>query len=330
MLLDPEISAAPPAATGTGYWYGALGMSTVVHVAAVLGLACLLLPGDPRPVFTAVDSRWAEPPAPARDELELLQPPAIQVVQPQHMQVGGARSASQHLQAPRSQPPIAAVTIDALACNAPSAGTAHHGENLVESPGAGAGAVGGAAAWGRGEGSGLGDAVGAGGGFFGQQPPGRSFVYVVDASLSMNHPHESEARTRFRRVQLELLRSIGNMTPDMRFFVIYFQDVPLPMPARSLQPAWPDIQQRMLQWAVQFRAGGNTDPREALQMALRLQPDVIYFLTDGSFDARTVRDLKKLSQRRVAIHTFAMGNPAGAPLLKAIAEANGGTYHFVP
>ena len=43
----------------------------------------------------------------------------------------------------------------------------------------------------------------------------------------------------------------------------------------------------------------------ALQLALRLKPDVIYFLTDGTFDFRVEQALLKVPQTGAAIHTFA-------------------------
>ena len=177
---------------------------------------------------------------------------------------------------------------------------------------------------GRGAGDGNGD------GFFGARMTGRRFVFVVDCSRSMNHPHKSEAKTRFRRLQLELLNSISAMQPDEKFFIVFFNDRVIPMPASSLQPATRDRQKHFLHWMTRVRADGDTDPRSALRLALKLRPDVIYFLTDGSFERPIQRDLERLHQDRVAIHTFAFGNRAAQPLLKSIAVRNAGEYHFIP
>jgi hypothetical protein len=177
---------------------------------------------------------------------------------------------------------------------------------------------------------GFGDGAGKPGSFFGTQPNGKRFVFVVDRSLSMNHPHPSEARTRFRRVKLELLKSIANMSEDMYFYIIFFSDGPTPMPARSMQRATPEARQHFLNWMSTIPAGGQTEPRGALALALRLRPDVVYFLTDGSFTNKVQRELRQLVQKRSVIHTYAFGDPVGESLMKWIARANGGKYTFIP
>ena len=178
-------------------------------------------------------------------------------------------------------------------------------------------------------GFGDGDSAGAPGSFFGVEPAARRFVFVVDRSLSMNHPHESEARTRFRRVKMEMLKSIANMSDDMYFYIIFFSDGPTPMPSRSMRRATPDARQRFLKWMAKIPPGGHTDPRGALTHALRLRPDVVYFLTDGSFTHLVQQELRKLVQKRAVIHTYAFGDPAGESLMKWIARANGGKYTFI-
>ena len=79
-----------------------------------------------------------------------------------------------------------------------------------------------------------------------------------------------------------------------------------------------------------IRAIGETDPRGALYHALRLQPDAIYFLTDGIFTSRVQRELRAIKQTQVEIHTFVFGNRAGEELMKTIAASNGGRYKYVP
>lgn len=181
-------------------------------------------------------------------------------------------------------------------------------------------------------GNGLGRAYGDGEGedFFGIDVRAQRVVFVVDASGSMNHPHESEAKTRFRRLKFELLKAIGGMTPDMQFFIIFFNEESHPMPARMLQHATPQAVQHYLEWMVGVPATGETDPRRSLSQALRMQPDAIYFLTDGRFRFRVEQELELLRQNRVAIHTFAFGDAEAEPIMKRIAANNGGKYHFVP
>ncbi|MDA1015447.1 MAG: VWA domain-containing protein [Planctomycetota bacterium] len=188
---------------------------------------------------------------------------------------------------------------------------------------AGASGVGGT---GQGEGEGQGDPNG----FFGVPVVGQRIVYVVDCSRSMNHPHDSEAKTRFRRLKLEITKSIRSMAPQMEFYIIFFNDQAHPMPAKHMQPALPRTQLRYLNWLTQVRAVGDTDPRQAMGMAVRMQPDVIYFLTDGSFDKSVQADLLKLRVANTTIHTFAFGERDGERTMKLIARNNNGRYHFIP
>lgn len=180
---------------------------------------------------------------------------------------------------------------------------------------------------GRGEGNGIGD----GKGFFGSVPEGKRIVYVVDSSRSMNHMHDSPSKTRFRRLKVELIKAIFELPSESQFFVIFFANEMLAMPAETLQPASPQSKDRYLRWVAQVDPGGGpTDPLDAMAAAIRLQPDIIYFLTDGEFKKGVNLRLRSIKLPRTAIHTFAFGETVGEELLKDIARNNGGEYKFVP
>lgn len=155
-------------------------------------------------------------------------------------------------------------------------------------------------------GNGTGDGEGDGtGGMFGLRPVGKRFVYVLDCSRSMNHPHDSEAKTRFKRMQMELLNSVRTMSAEQEFYFIFFNDYVIRMPSRTLVPASHDLKVKYLTWMARLQADGNTEPRGALYAALKLNPDVIYFLTDGTFDYRVEQELLDFPQTRTTVHTFA-------------------------
>jgi hypothetical protein len=188
-----------------------------------------------------------------------------------------------------------------------------------------AGEIAGTVSAGKGNGSGKGD-----GHFFGILNAGQRIVYVVDASKSMNRPYEGEAKTRFGQLKIELARSILNLKQEQQFFIIFFNEHPNPMPAAGPENAIPQFQQKYLTWMASVQATGLTDPRPALSMALSLNPDVIYLLTDGGFPRESHADLANMRQARARIHTIAFGDPRAEGLLKAIALHNGGTFAFVP
>lgn len=181
---------------------------------------------------------------------------------------------------------------------------------------------------GNGDGQAHGD--NAGGGFFGKAPPGKRVVYIVDSSASMNHPHESEAGTRFGRVKVELLRSIKGLTADQQFYIFFFNDNSIRMPANGMQLKATQQLDRYLRWIAGFRADGLTDPREALFEALRLQPDVIYFLTDGQIRKSDADDIIEANRGQVQINTVCIGEATSESLMKNLAAQNRGTYTFVP
>lgn len=186
---------------------------------------------------------------------------------------------------------------------------------------------------GSGEGNGIGNGVGDGTGtsFFGLTAQGQKFVFVVDASSSMRRPSFGPERTLFNRVKLEIMRSIRRMTEQQQFFIVFFNDSLFPMPAKSLVAAEQDTQQYYLRWMSQMKSGGQTDPEDAIQLALRLQPDVIYFLTDGEFHRGLVKRIAGMNRAGVVIHTINYGSDDdGSVSLREIAEQNGGAYYFVP
>ena len=157
-----------------------------------------------------------------------------------------------------------------------------------------------------GSGNGTGDGEGDGtGGMFGLRPVGKRFVYVLDCSRSMNHPHDSEAKTRFKRMQMELLNSVKTMSAEQEFYFIFFNDYVIRMPSRNLVQATHDLKVKYLTWMARLQADGNTEPKGALYAAMKLNPDVIYFLTDGTFDYRIEQELLDFPKTRATVHTFA-------------------------
>jgi hypothetical protein len=166
--------------------------------------------------------------------------------------------------------------------------------------------------------------------FFGVGAAGRRIAFVVDASSSMNHPYLGEAKTRFGQLKLELAKSILGLTEEQQFFIIFFNEHPIPMPADGMEHAYPQNQQRFLEWLASVPASGLTDPRPALTMALGLRPDVVYLLTDGMFPRDVQGDLNALRQSVVELNTIAIGDPRAEKSLKPLATHNRGRFTFVP
>jgi len=183
---------------------------------------------------------------------------------------------------------------------------------------------------GTGSGSGSGTGSGSASTFFGIHAAGQRVVYIVDASNSMNRPYDGPGKTRFGQMKLELAKSILRLKEEQRFFVIFFNEHANPMPSTGLENAYPQNQQRYLNWVAAVPAVGMTDPRPALSLAMSLNPDVIYLLTDGTFPRGVQGELGSLRQRAVQINTIAFGDEKAEKSLKPLALHNHGQFAFVP
>jgi len=292
-------------------WLVPCAVSTVVHltVLAVVAAVWWSLPAPPAGQFLsllAIDSTMDELETPRFSEMpELLPVPATETVT---LPSGGAAAAV--IQAALTAESLAPADRSAM-LTASAAWQSWMAADMSAAAELGAPRLG--------AGTGTGKGVGADGGdsFFGLSPQGRRFVYVLDCSLSMNHPHSTEAKTRFKRLKLELVRSVGALSSEMGFFLIFFNDFPIGMPAAAPVQATPRVQHHFLQWMSTLKAKGNTEPLTALQIALRMQPDVIYFLTDGSFTYRVEQEILGLSTGRTKINTFVFEAPMTPEMRRA-------------
>jgi hypothetical protein len=187
------------------------------------------------------------------------------------------------------------------------------------------------------EGTSIGDGTGAGltggsgdgsGGaeFFGIGGEGGTFVYVVDLSGSMNE------EGKWERARAELLRSIEHLTEGQRYYIIFYNDGWYPMAADKPIEATAKQIDRTRRWIRRLWPGGGTFPLEALKHALKLEPDAVYFLSDGRFDPAVIEMLRihnPSSTGQIPIHTIAFVNQETIGIMKQIAHQSGGKFRFV-
>ena len=83
-------------------------------------------------------------------------------------------------------------------------------------------------------------------------------------------------------------------------------------------------------------AFGATEHDSALKLALRMAPDVIFFLTDARIPRLSGSQLSEIQRRAersgTTIHTIEFGNDAVEPLdsfLRDLARENGGQYRYL-
>lgn len=185
--------------------------------------------------------------------------------------------------------------------------------------------------------------------FIGLQGRAGKIVYVIDRSGSMLNS--------FPYLLSELNQSIDRLSPQQYFHVIFFDgftDEQLISARRRLGPKFDgesdfyragrfiETLPRKLVPAIQVykektkhyldlvEAEGQTDPVPAMKRAFELEPDLIYFLTDGEFNPVLLEHLARWNRdHKVRIFTLAFVFQGNTRLLKQIAQDHGGKYRFV-
>lgn len=172
--------------------------------------------------------------------------------------------------------------------------------------------------------------VGGGGGvgFFGAEASGDSVVFVVDKSGSMSHGGRMEA------AKLELANALQQLRPYQRFYVIFYSNeadrMLAPSSPEALLPASQQNLQDVIRWiSEEVKAGGGTQPRDSLLAALEMEPDIIFFLTDGDVDGSTAATVHLHNGHGTIIHTLCLSEDYGETVMQRIAHENRGRYRFV-
>jgi hypothetical protein len=156
-------------------------------------------------------------------------------------------------------------------------------------------------------------------------------AYVVDFSGSLV--------TVIDDLKRELKRSVGRLKPSQTFNVILFFGGGR---TESFQPALvaatPENRQAFARWIDGFPAQGGTHPLAAVQRALSMNPEAIFFFSDGIFENELVDQITRANTRARAqflcllfderVFEDGSGLPPGvdeqAQRLRRLAEANMG------
>ncbi len=171
--------------------------------------------------------------------------------------------------------------------------------------------------------------------FFGIQASGRDFVFVVDSSGSMQGQ-------KWRRACRELIQSIERLGPEQSFCVFFFDVGPHLMFNQSpdeltmLKPTKQNVT-KLKRWMISIDLGNATKPLVATRLALAMEPDALFLLSDGEFQDDTPAFLRIANLERdedgvrpkTVVHTVCFKSVAGAGTLKMVADENGGNYRFV-
>jgi hypothetical protein len=193
---------------------------------------------------------------------------------------------------------------------------------------------------GSGTGSGVGDGAGSGSGgkgrtrLFGVPGEGHKFVYVFDRSASMG----GADRNALAGAKAELLVSLKDLGPAHCFQIIFYNETPAifnPTGASyDLLPASNENKAAVAKFAASISAAGGTRHVEALLLAIKLKPDVIFFLTDADEPKLSPSQLARLHREAagITIHAIEFGFGPQADrdnFLVQLARENGGRHAYV-
>ena len=188
--------------------------------------------------------------------------------------------------------------------------------------------------------------------FFDAQTEGKKIIYVIDGSGSMG------SHLAINVAKAELIASLQKLTPEHHFQVVFYTSSPAllvahrdglsfqaepeetlddapkrPGPPRQWLAATQINRTLSQQTITSFREHGGTNHLLALELALSLKPDVLFFLTDADEPELTMAELNTIRSRnpKGEIHTVEFGKGARINVdnfLVKIARQNRGTYSY--
>ncbi|MBN2022001.1 MAG: hypothetical protein JW809_04340 [Pirellulales bacterium] len=169
---------------------------------------------------------------------------------------------------------------------------------------------------------------------FGAVGEGHKFVYVFDRSGSMG----GVGRTALEAAKAELLSSLDSLESTHQFQIVFYNERPWAFNPSGQAGRLAFGTDRNKELARRFTAGvtadGATRHEEALLLAIRMRPDVIFFLTDADEPRLSPRQLDKIVRQAggIQINTieFSFG-PRQDPdnFLVRLARACGGQHAYV-
>jgi hypothetical protein len=169
---------------------------------------------------------------------------------------------------------------------------------------------------------------------YGLNGEGFKFVYVFDRSGSMG----GSGNRALNAAKAELLRSLADLGETHQFQIIFYNEEPSIMRlggVANLMFANAQNKREAERFVQSITADGATQHEPALTAALRLSPDVVFFLTDADqpeLSAAQLDRIKRLNGGRAVINTIEFG--LGPKIRKhnfldVVAAENGGRSAYV-
>lgn len=170
---------------------------------------------------------------------------------------------------------------------------------------------------------------------YGLEGEGSRFVYVFDRSASMGSGSGSPLASAKR----ELLKSLADLKETNQFQIIFYNERFSSMTSGQQYGGLLFADRRNLELADKYVRGimadGGTRHGEPLEAALKLAPDVIFFLTDADqpeLNEARLAKIRRMNGGGTSIHTIEFGlgaQPSRDNFLAKIARQNGGKYLYI-
>ena len=169
-------------------------------------------------------------------------------------------------------------------------------------------------------------------GVFGSQGvTGHSFVFVIDRSKSMG----GEGLGALGAAAKELYAALSTLEDHHEFQIIAYNHSTLYVDKqRKLLNATDENKAKVPPFFNTLAAFGQTSHETALLSALRLKPDVIFFLNDGGDPYLNEIQMQRINERargQTSIHCFLFGfrPPDENNFMSQLARQNSGSYQFI-
>jgi hypothetical protein len=180
---------------------------------------------------------------------------------------------------------------------------------------------------------------------------GSNVVFVLDQSLSMSGKKSAAARRELVKTlqdldlgtnqsfyiytatnEISFKGDLQDLGTNQSFYILFFHfsgyDA---MPTSGLLQATPQSIRSVTNWIFSVGNHYGSDPTTAMQRALEFKPDTIWLLSDGEFSSKVPKAIRAANDSvNARIHTVGFYERTGEPVLRQIADENGGTYRFVP
>lgn len=171
---------------------------------------------------------------------------------------------------------------------------------------------------------------------FGLEGTGTRFVYVFDRSGSMN----GYTGLPMSNAKNELIKSLQSLGRLHQFQLIFYNQTPMAYGQLAgkmgMLSGTEENKQSAIGYVRRMVPEGGTEHLGALHMALAMNADVIFFLTDADEPRMSARDLRDLADRSersgTVIHTIQFGtgsSESSDSWIAELARATGGKYRYI-